>query len=114
MDSILTFVKVSLGIDRSCKDFDSILIGHINTVLAILNQLGIGPEEGFMIEDSGDEWLDFIPDDPKYNCVKTYVMQKVRYNFDPPSSGSAMTALENILSELEWRIVELSEVKSNA
>lgn len=117
MDSILNSVKVALGIDKSCKDFDTILIPYINTVLAILTQLGIGKDPGFQIEDAGDEWSDFLPEEPKYNQVKSFVTQKVRYMFDPPTSGSAMGALEAIIAELEWRVNEIaesSEVNQNA
>ena len=46
-DSILTSVKKLLGITEECTDFDADLIMHINSVLMILTQIGVGPSEGF-------------------------------------------------------------------
>lgn len=104
MDSILDSVKQQLGITSDYNAFDSELILHINSVLRILNQLGVG-KLGFEISDSKSKWSDFLGD--KENIlseVKTFVYLKVRYFWDPPSVGSHMTALENVLKELEWRI----------
>lgn len=104
MDSILTSVKKMLGITEECKDFDPDIIMHINTVLMILTQLGVGPEEGFYIEDDTSFWDDFVKDLSKLEAIKTYVYMKVRLMFDPPTSSSAMEATNRIIDELEWRL----------
>ena len=104
MDSILTSVKKMLGITEECKDFDPDIIMHINTVLMILTQLGVGPEEGFYIEDDSSNWDDFVKDLSKLEAIKTYVYMKVRLMFDPPTSSSAMEATNRIIDELEWRL----------
>lgn len=104
MDSILTSVKKMLGITEECKDFDPDIIMHINTVLMILTQLGVGPEEGFYIEDDSSFWDDFVKDLSKLEAIKTYVYMKVRLMFDPPTSSSAMEATNRIIDELEWRL----------
>lgn len=104
MDSILTSVKKMLGITEECKDFDPDIIMHINTVLMILTQLGVGPEEGFHIEDDSSFWDDFVKDLSKLEAIKTYVYMKVRLMFDPPTSSSAMEATNRIIDELEWRL----------
>ena len=104
MDSILTSVKKMLGIAEEYDHFDADLIMHINSVLTILGQLGVGPDEGFFIEDDGAEWTDFVPDMFKLQFIKTYVYQKVKLLFDPPQSASAIEALNRSISELEWRI----------
>lgn len=104
MDSILTSVKKMLGITEECKDFDPDIIMHINTVLMILTQLGVGPEEGFFIEDDSSYWDDFVKDLTKLEAIKTYVYMKVRLMFDPPTSSSAMEATNRIVDELEWRL----------
>ena len=49
MDSILTSVKKMLGIAEEYDHFDADLIMHINSVLTILGQLGVGPAERFFI-----------------------------------------------------------------
>lgn len=104
MDSILTSVKKMLGIAEEYDHFDADLIMHINSVLTILGQLGVGPDEGFFIEDDGAEWTDFVPDMSNLQFIKTYVYQKVKLLFDPPQSASAIEALNRSISELEWRI----------
>ena len=104
MDSILTSVKKMLGIAEEYDHFDADLIMHINSVLTILGQLGVGPDEGFFIEDDGAEWTDCVPDMSNLQFIKTYVYQKVKLLFDPPQSASAIEALNRSISELEWRI----------
>ena len=103
-ESILTSIKKVLGVPEEYKHFDVDIIMHINTVFATLHQLGMGPEEGFMIQDELSTWLDYLPDDPRFNFVKTYVFQKVRLMFDPPASSSLLEALNKSIAELEWRI----------
>lgn len=114
MDSILTSIKKLLGIEESYTQFDTDIIIHINSVFSILTQLGVGPEEGFFIEDDSAEWTDFLPDSPKLNFVKSYVQLKVRLLFDPPDKGSLMDSMTRTISELEWRIqVAADPVKTN-
>ena len=103
-DSILTSTKKSLGIEKDYNHFDPDLIMHINTVLATLHQLGIGPSEGFFIEDDGEEWSDLFGDDPRLSFVRTFVHLKVKLAFDPPLSSAHIDALKGQISELEWRI----------
>ena len=113
MDSILTSVKKMLGIAEEYDHFDADLIMHINSVLTILGQLGVGPDEGFFIEDDEAEWTDFVPDMYNLQFIKTYVYQKVKLLFDPPQSASAIEALNRSISELEWRInVQVDSGKS--
>ena len=45
MDSILTSVKKLLGLTEEYTAFDADLIMHINSVLMILRQMGVGPQE---------------------------------------------------------------------
>jgi hypothetical protein len=79
----------------------------------ILTQIGVGPESGFAIKDQLDEWTDFIPSGYNLESIKTYVYLKVKLIFDPPQSSSAMEAMKQMISELEWRInVEVDPEKS--
>ena len=102
-ESILTSIKKLLGPGADTY-FDTDIIMHINTVLMILTQLGVGPEEGFYIEDDSSFWDDFVKDLSKLEAIKTYVYMKVRLMFDPPTSSSAMEATNRIIDELEWRL----------
>lgn len=103
-ESILTSIKKMLGITEEYTQFDMDIIIHINTVLAGLTQIGVGPSKGFSIQDENDEWTDFLPDEYNLEMVKTYVYLKVRLLFDPPQSSAVMEAMKSAASELEWRI----------
>jgi hypothetical protein len=103
--SILNSTKKVLGIAEDYTVFDEDIIMHINTAFSTLTQLGVGPAEGFMIEDATAEWDDFITDgDPQYNSVKSYVFLKVSMLFDPPQTSYLITAKEKQIEELEWRL----------
>lgn len=103
-ESILTSIKKQLGITEEYTHFDSDIIMHINSVLAILTQLGIGETDGFSISDDSSTWQDFMGEDKKLEFVKSYVYLKVRLLFDPPLSSAVMEAMNRMISELEWRI----------
>lgn len=103
-ESILTSTKKVLGLDETYEAFDEDIIMHINSVLGILNQIGIGPAAGFAIEDDEATWGDFIGDDLRLNSVKTYVYLRVRLLFDPPSTSYVIEAMKEQIKELEWRL----------
>lgn len=112
MDSILTSIKKLLGIDEGYDHFDADLIMHINSILAILTQLGVGPESGYLITDKNATWDEFIPNSPKLGFVKSYMHLKVRLLFDPPLGSAVIEAIQRQISELEWRIqVETDSIK---
>lgn len=116
MESILDSIKKLLGPDSSYEVFDDDIILHINTALADLTQLGVGPEEGFEITGSSETWDDFIGNvkNPKVlSNIRTYVYLSVKLVFDPPSSGFVVTSYEKRLEKLEWRINHASEILSN-
>lgn len=100
--SILTSVKKMLGIDEAYTHFDPDIITHINSAFFVLNQLGVGPDEPFIIEDATSDWSDFTENDVE--LVKTYVYSYVRRIFDPPSNSSHLNALKDDMKEMEWRL----------
>ena len=104
MDSILTSIKKLLGIAEDYENFDQDLIIHINSVLSVLTQLGVGPSEGFSIEDENATWNDFIPEDKRLSSIRSYVYMKVKLLFDPPLSSSVMESMNRMISEFEWRL----------
>lgn len=105
MESILTSIKKLLGIVEEYEHFDADIIMHINSAFSVLTQLGVGPEEGFRIEDASTVWSDFLYDDPRLEMVRTYVYLKVKLVFDTSSSSSAVIeSINRQIQELEWRI----------
>lgn len=125
-DSILINIKKIVGISEDDVSFDSDIIMHTNTVFSVLTQLGIGPTAGFMIEDDGPTWDDFLgirqkgqlqtdgsvvytdeqltSVDKLLNMVKTYVYLRVRLIFDPPQTSFVIESLNKQIQELEVRI----------
>ena len=103
-DSILTSIKKLLGIAEDYINFDNDIIIHINSVFMALHQLGIGPSEGFRIEDRYSTWDEYITEDDNLDAVKTYIYLKVKLVFDPPLNSTVMEAHKQMISELEWRL----------
>lgn len=104
MESILTSIKKLLGITEEYEHFDADLIMHINSVLMILSQMGVGPEGGFRIVDKADLWEDIVSETDDLEAIRTYIYLKVKLMFDPPSSSAVMEATNRMISELEWRL----------
>lgn len=102
--SILTNVKKVLGIAESYTAFDEDILMHINAAFSVLNQLGVGPVNGFMIEDAGTEWEEFVVPPNQLHLVKTYIFLKVRLLFDPPTTSYLIDAATNQIKEYEWRL----------
>lgn len=112
MDSILTSIKKLLGIAEEYTQFDADIVIHINSAFTTLMQIGVGPSEGFYIEDDTSYWTDFIDDMAKLQAVKTYIYLKVRIVFDSASMGSAtLAAFERQIQELEWRLNTIAETE---
>lgn len=103
-ESILVSTKKILGIEADYTAFDMDIIMHVNSAIATLNQLGIGPEEGFMIEDDSAEWGELLDDDPNLNNVKSFIYLTVKLAFDPPTTSFALAAFEKQIAEHVWRI----------
>jgi hypothetical protein len=104
MESILTSIKKLLGFEESYESFDPDIVTHINSVLMTLNQLSIGPPEGFSIKDKITTWVEFVGDRQDLESVKSYVYLKVRLLFDPPQNSFLVEAIKDQVKELEWRL----------
>lgn len=106
MDSILVSIKKLLGISEEYTQFDDDIIMHINSAFLNLTQLGVGPEEGFFIEDDSSDWDDFvdIENNAQLQAIKTYMYLKVKLLFDPPLSSAVIESTNRMISELEWRL----------
>lgn len=102
--SILNDVKSTLGISVDDYNYDVDIIMHINTVLAVVNQLGIGPTNGLMITNYTTLWDALLSPGVNLSLVKTYVCLRVRLLFDPPTTSYMIEAMERQAKELEWRL----------
>lgn len=111
-DSILQSTKKLLGIEPELTAFDDAIIIHINTALSILSQFGVGTESGMSVTDEKTTWSELIGESASLSLVKTYVQMKVKLMFDPPASSAAIDSINNLLSELEWRIIAVTDYGS--
>lgn len=110
MESILTSIKQQLGYEAAETGFDDEIIMHINTVFSDLMQLGVGPAEGFEIEDETAIWTDFIPDMRKFNGVKTYTYMRVKLIFDSSTMSSALIeSFNRQIDKFEVRLRDAAE-----
>lgn len=112
-ESILTSVKKLLGIAEEYTQFDTDIIIHINTIFMALQQMGIGPKDGFSITDENDLWADFMEDSILLNSVKTYMYLRVKLLFDPPLTSSTVDSFNKLISELEFRMNSKAEYPNN-
>lgn len=103
-DSILITVKKLIGIHAEDESFDMDILIHINAALNALSQLGVGPTDGFTIVDKEGSWSDLLLGNQLLEMAKSYVCLYTKKAFDPPQNGTAMEALNSVLSELTFRI----------
>lgn len=104
-ESILTSIKQMVGVEEDDESFDVDIIAFINTALAVMNRVGAGPKEGFMIKDDSTTWGEFTQNPIVLSYLKTYVYQKVKLKFDSSSlTAAAIAAMERSNTELEWSI----------
>ena len=111
-DSILKNVKKNLGIEADDTSFDEDILTHINSVFATLNQLGLGPADGFEVTGEDELWSTYLAGNLNRASVRTYMYLKVRIFFDPPTTSFHLEALNRQATELEWRLnVEREETE---
>lgn len=105
-ESILNSTKQILGIPADHTEFDLDIATHINSAFSDLtSQLGVGPDGGYEIDDSGDQlWSDFIATDKELNSVKTYVYLRVRLLFDPPATSYLLSSMKEQVEALELKL----------
>lgn len=103
--SILNSTKKILGISPDDDSFDLDVITHINSEFSILHDLGVGPSDGFAIEDAYANWEAYLADNPiQLSKIKSCVWLRVRLLFDPPVQSFLIALLQDQLREAEWRL----------
>jgi hypothetical protein len=102
MESILTTIKLMLGITAECEHFDQPIIAHINTSLMRLSQLGVGPTKPIRITDDMNTWDELLLGSEDLEGVKTYIYLEVKKVFDPPTSSFVLESMKRESDKLEW------------
>jgi hypothetical protein len=87
---------------------------HINTVFMDLALLGVGPANGFSIEDENSVWTEFIPESElaRLEGLKSYMYLRVKLLFDPPSSSAVMESMNRQIDKFEWKFNLVVETNS--
>ena len=102
--SILDTVKKTCGLGSDYDAFDQDILVFLNAAILDLTQNGIGPSDGFTVTDSSQTFEDFIGGFKNVGAVATYLSQKTRIAFDPPTSSYVLEAINKNLAELIWRL----------
>ena len=102
MESILESIRKLIGPSAQYDIFDNDLIMHINSAFFTLHQLGL-TEEPFVISGPDETWDEFHAD-TDLEAVKTYVYLKTRMYFEPPTNSALISAINEQIKELEWRL----------
>lgn len=102
-DLILETIMLMFGEEEAMKPFENELLININSSVSILNQIGVGPTEGIII-DKDSKWNDLIGESKILEFVKMFMYIDSKISFDPPSNAFLMQALEKQREELIFRI----------
>ena len=103
-ESILTSIKKMLGLDADYTAFDTDIIVHINSVLMILEQQGIGTTN-YQISGNDQTWTAYLSGTTiNVEALKSYVYLRVRLLFDPPTTSFTLDAYQKQIQEYEWRL----------
>lgn len=100
--SILTTIKLMLGVKEQDTNFDDQIIQHINTSISKLEDTGV--VNGLVVEDSTQTWEDLLSDISKYQLIKDYIFLDVKLIFDPPLNASVLQTYKDRYKEIEYRL----------
>lgn len=104
MDSVLDSIKKLLNLAPDYEPFDQELVYLINSSLAHLRQLGVAKGTVEFITNNEARWSDVLEREDLIPLCMNYVYIQTRLEFDPPTSGTHSSAMNDRLKELEWRI----------
>ncbi len=103
-NSILNSTKKVLGVGPDYTAFDLEILTHINSAFSAMNQFGVGPITGFVIEDAQALWTELNLPKNQLSMVRTYIYLKARALFDPPTTSYLIEAMNKQIQEHEWRL----------
>lgn len=99
---ILSTIKLALGLQEDYPPFDAELTMHINSAIATLNQLGVGPRVGLVV-DADTKWSALLEGKTDLENAKTFIQMNVKILFD----GNAMT--QHVIAAYQKMIDETAE-----
>lgn len=102
--SILTSTKQILGLNPDHDEFDLDVLTCINAAFAVLNDLGVGPVDGVVVEDDSLTWAEFGETPTQLSQLKQFTFLHVRRAFDPPQTGPLTDVITKQIEEAVWRL----------
>ena len=106
MDSILNTIKKLLGIDADDDSFDVDITIGINAAIFNLSQMGVGPNNSFILTSVDQKWSDYMGTNVvNLESIKKYLYLKTKMVFDPPTNSTVIESINNTLKEIEWRMM---------
>lgn len=108
LDSILNTIKKMLNIPPEDTSFDTDILVYINSALSALFQIGVGPDEPFIVVDPNTEWSSLTTDVRVLSLAKSYIYYSVRLSFDPPATSFVIESYNKVMLETLWRLNELA------
>ena len=107
--SILKSTKKILNLPEDYTPFDLDILTHINATLSVVHQIGVGPPEGFWIDDETAKWDDMNLPSDQLGLLRTYVFLNVRMLFDPPATSFVIDATQKQIDEHLTRLSYMRE-----
>lgn len=112
-ESVINSIKESFcHIPSDDTSFDDEIYATVNASLQLLAKIG-GCSIGTTISSTSTTWSDVVSDSRITDMARLYVGRKCQLQFDPPSSSSAVTAINEAIKEFEWAIQEIVEGRLN-
>ena len=104
-DNVLLDIKRQLEVEDDDPNFDEQIIDGINDAFAELWQIShIGPLGGFQVVTGDETWTEFSTSATSRSLARKFVYLTVKLDFDPPSTSFVLTALQERLKEVTWRL----------
>ena len=103
-DKILDSVKQMFGYEPDYDPFDIDMLIHINSIVATLTQLGVGPDDGLTV-DKDTLWSSLLANDATLNGARSYVFMRLKMLFDASSMPQHLiAAYEKMILQAEERL----------
>ena len=111
-NDVLTDVKQMVGASIYDDSFDVNIVIAINSVLAVLSDIGISEVDDTCLNvDDVMTWDELLKGRTDIKYIKSYIHLKVKMLFDPPSSSALLDAYNRQIAEFEWRLNTKQSVK---
>lgn len=102
-ENVLITIKAMLGLDTTDNTgFEEDILVGINSSIGILNQLGVCGDDTIVTEET--QWSSITEEPTILGMSKNLIYMKTRLIFDPPTNSFIVSAYENQINELTWRI----------